>query len=73
MISNTEAHQRFDYTGYFGSVFNKELKLFVNLRSARYSNGEALLYLGGGITKDSTIEDEWKETEIKAQTLLSIL
>jgi isochorismate synthase len=31
------------------------------------------LYVGGGITADSVPEDEWEETEIKAETLLSVL
>jgi len=29
--------------------------------------------VGGGITHDSVPEDEWEETEIKADTLLSVL
>jgi isochorismate synthase len=32
-----------------------------------------ILYIGGGITHDSIPEDEWEETEIKADTLLSVL
>ncbi len=31
------------------------------------------LYVGGGITCDSEMEKEWKETEAKAQTLLSVI
>jgi isochorismate synthase len=31
------------------------------------------LFIGGGITADSVPEDEWLETEIKADTLLSII
>jgi isochorismate synthase len=31
------------------------------------------LFVGGGITADSVPEDEWLETEMKAETLLSIL
>jgi isochorismate synthase EntC len=29
--------------------------------------------LGGGFTKDSIVEDEWKETERKSKTLLSVI
>ena len=31
------------------------------------------LYVGGGLTDKSDPEREWKETEAKAQTLLSII
>jgi isochorismate synthase len=31
------------------------------------------LYVGGGITPDSISENEWNETVLKSQTLLSVL
>ena len=31
------------------------------------------LYVGGGITAKSNVQDEFKETEIKAETLLSVI
>ena len=31
------------------------------------------LYLGGGITEDSVVENEWNETELKSSTLQSII
>ena len=34
---------------------------------------QLILYVGGGITSESVAEDEWEETEIKADTLLSIV
>ena len=37
------------------------------------SESAALLYVGGGLTKDSDPEAEWTETEAKAETLLSVL
>jgi isochorismate synthase EntC len=35
--------------------------------------GSASLYLGGGIVAGSLPEEEWMETEHKAETLLRIL
>jgi isochorismate synthase len=34
---------------------------------------EAILYVGGGITKDSIPENEWQETVKKAETIKSVL
>ena len=31
------------------------------------------LYAGGGLLKESEMEKEWKETEAKMQTILSVL
>jgi isochorismate synthase len=36
-------------------------------------NDRLVLYIGGGITHDSVAEEEWEETEIKAETLLSVI
>jgi isochorismate synthase len=73
LIKQNEQHDRLDYAGFFGPINNNELNLFVNLRSAMISGNKLHLFLGGGITKDSDPEQEWKETEWKAKTLLSIL
>lgn len=47
--------------------------LFVNLRCMQLKSDEALLYVGGGITKDSNPEAEWEETVNKTQTIKSVL
>lgn len=47
--------------------------LFVNLRCMQFKNNEALIYVGGGITKDSVAESEFQETVNKAQTMLNVL
>ncbi len=36
-------------------------------------NGEALIYVGGGITKDSDPESEWIETVNKTNTIKKVL
>ena len=35
--------------------------------------GFASLYVGGGITAESDPASEWRETEMKAETMLSVL
>ena len=47
--------------------------LFVNLRCMQINNNQALIYVGGGITKDSNPEDEWQETVSKAETMKRVL
>ncbi len=47
--------------------------LFVNLRCMQIKDGHASIYVGGGITKDSIPEQEWKETINKANTMKKVL
>lgn len=47
--------------------------LFVNLRCMQLKNNEALIYVGGGITKDSNPEHEWLETVSKSATIKKVL
>jgi len=47
--------------------------LFVNLRCMQIKNNQALIYVGGGITKDSNPEHEWEETVSKAETMKRVL
>jgi isochorismate synthase len=73
-LKKTEKHNREYYAGYLGPVgIEKGLQLFVNLRCMKVLENQLALYVGGGITADSVPDDEWEETEIKAETLLSIL
>ena len=48
-------------------------EIFVNLRCAKIFQNKLNLYVGGGITAESNPEDEFHETEIKAETLLSVI
>ena len=72
-IKNIESHQRSLYCGYLGIVDEDSCELYVNLRCGRISLNEIQLFVGGGITKKSNAEKEYEETEIKSQTLLSII
>ena len=75
-ILENEGYDRKYYTGFLGpvNVINENtLKLFVNLRSMEIFKNKFLLYLGGGLNKDSIPLKEWEETENKAKTLAQII
>jgi len=73
-ILNLENHNRRFYSGFLGPVnLDERLLLFVNLRCMQVMDDRLILHVGAGITADSVPEDEWDETEIKADTLLSII
>lgn len=74
LISSIETHDRAYYTGLLGPInLDKTTHLFVNLRCMQVFDGFVALYLGGGLTASSNPDAEWLETELKAQTLLSVL
>ncbi|MBL7558803.1 chorismate-binding protein [Olleya sp. YSTF-M6] len=47
--------------------------VFVNLRCLQIKDNQALIYVGGGITKDSIPENEWDETVAKSKTVKNLL
>ena len=51
----------------------KTSALFVNLRCMKLEDDKAVLFVGGGITKDSNPVAEWEETSNKAQTMKRVL
>ena len=51
----------------------KSTQLAVNLRCMQLKDNLAILYSGGGITKDSDPHKECKETENKIQTIKKVL
>jgi isochorismate synthase len=69
-----EGYDREFYSGYLGPInFHRDIHLFVNLRCMQLFENTAVLYAGAGVTIDSIAEQEWKETEIKLNTMLSVL
>jgi isochorismate synthase len=73
-LRDHEGYNREFYSGYLGPVnFHRDINLFVNLRCMQLFENTAVLYAGAGVTIDSVAEQEWKETEIKLNTLLSVL
>jgi len=73
-IDDQEQHDREHYCGYLGpwEILGQQA-IFIHLRSMRIYKNHYVLYLGGGITADSDITAEWDETELKAQTMLSVI
>jgi isochorismate synthase len=73
-IVHHEEHPRGLYSGFIGPAYNKDnWHFYVNLRCMKFYNRQATLYAGAGIVKDSSPEDELKETEQKMLTLMNIL
>jgi len=72
-ITQIELHKRDYYCGFLGPVSDHHTTLFINLRCMQLFKDAVSIYVGGGFTKDSIIESEWQETELKSQTLLAVL
>ena len=51
----------------------KYSNLVVNLRCMNIDSGIITLFAGGGITNKSDSEKEWEETELKINTLKTLL
>lgn len=74
-ILNNENYDREYYTGFLGelNLLEDDINLFVNLRCMQLQDTTAVIYVGGGITKDSEPEKEWQETINKSKTILDLL
>lgn len=73
-IVETESHQREYYSGFAGVLNHAgDTELYVNLRCMKVSQNQLALFAGGGITSKSVGEKEWRETDHKFRTLLSII
>ena len=55
------------------SVVKTQSNFYVNLRCMQIKDGKALIYVGGGITKDSIAEKEWEETVNKTKTISNVI
>lgn len=74
VIKALEPHDREYYCGYLGPVSSDgSLQLYANIRCMKAYKNALVLFVGGGITCDSVLENEWKETELKSETLTSVL
>ncbi|MEL6557706.1 MAG: chorismate-binding protein [Bacteroidota bacterium] len=73
-INTFEGFDRSLFAGYLGPVnIADSTNIFVNLRTMRFNQSEAVLYAGAGITEDSVAEKELIETELKMKTLLNVI
>ena len=74
VIGKLEPHDRGWYSGPVGWIDPKgNGDFFVALRSALVKNEEAHIFVGGGIVSESLPEQEWHETELKLQPIISAL
>ena len=71
IIQDIEGFDRSFYAGYSKVDINDTIFYFVNLRCGRLFKNNAELFVGGGITALSSPEKEWRETELKADALMS--
>jgi isochorismate synthase len=55
------------------TITKKSTQLYVNLRCMQIKNKQALIYVGGGITKSSNAESEWQETVSKSLVIKNVL
>lgn len=54
-------------------TISRSSELYVNLRCLQLKRNKAIVYVGGGITKESDPEKEWQETVHKSHTMLNIM
>ncbi len=73
-ILENEGYDRGFYAGYLGGInFKNGSSLYVQLRCMQLLENQAILYAGGGVTVDSDTDKEWQETEMKCQTIESVV
>lgn len=73
-INSHEQYDRELYSGYLGQVnIGGESNIFVNLRCMQLFDKQIFVYAGAGITEDSNPLKEWKETEMKMETMLNMI
>jgi isochorismate synthase len=74
LILAHEGYDRAYYGGFIGPLgVDGKTDLYVNLRCAKVGKEGLTLYAGGGLMPDSEFKTEWEETEMKMQTLLTLL
>ncbi|MCD7975633.1 MAG: isochorismate synthase [Tannerellaceae bacterium] len=72
-ILQNEGHERKYYSGFIGWMDPAgKSDLYVNLRCMQLRKETLTLYAGSGLLSSSTLEEEWKETADKLQTMLAI-
>lgn len=68
-IKHFENYDRKLYSGYIKILTPDAIFYFVNLRCCEVYQNHVSAYVGGGITPLSSPEKEWRETELKSQTI----
>ncbi|MDX1363223.1 chorismate-binding protein [Arenibacter latericius] len=70
-VSRPEKRRNQEHRAY--RTIKKKTVLFVNLRCMKMQENQLTIYVGGGITRESDPEMEWKETCDKSRTMLNII
>ena len=68
-IIRNEYSPRHYYSGFMGPLQTPSTHLYVSLRCMNIEGNIYHLYAGGGLLRDSTLEQEWQETEAKLETM----
>lgn len=73
IINEFENYDRGLYSGFIGWMNLDDVgEIFVTIRSALNKGNELFVYAGCGIVKDSNPDDEFEETELKSNAILSL-
>lgn len=71
IVRNEHTPRRY-YSGFMGPL-GVQTHLYVSLRCMNIEGSHYHLYAGGGLLKDSTMLQEWQETEAKLETMRNLL
>lgn len=73
-LKNHEGYTRQFYSGFLGPVnINNTIQVYVNLRCMQLTAQSLICYAGCGVTIDSLPQKEWDETEMKLNSLLTVV
>jgi isochorismate synthase len=73
-IKFNENYDRELYAGFLGPInIDQYTHLFVNLRCMKLTGNSSRFYAGAGITRNSNPQKEFEETQLKMETLKSII
>jgi len=72
IVKNEHTPRRY-YSGFMGPLGTDETHLYVSLRCMNIERDTCHLYAGGGLLKDSILEQEWQETEAKLETIRKVI
>jgi isochorismate synthase len=73
-ITDNEGYNRQYYSGFLGWLRPKgKTELYVNLRCMEAGEKILTLFAGSGLLPDSSVDEEWQETEEKMWTMKSII
>lgn len=72
-IFSFEKQDRELYSGYIHIENEEFIQYFVNLRCGKFNKNFAKIFVGGGITAESSPQKEWQETNLKSEAILGNL